>query len=159
MSGKDFIAAVLIVFLSLWSMLYLETNLKNYFMLELLVILLLVIVFSGVLYAILTEKEWAWNAAAALFFAAMINSVFLYFGTRSAAPFFVALFSNLAGLVLAGSNAVKVEPINNSYKERNEIKDASETYDLEFDSLFDKSVENARKKSAKSRGKKTKKKR
>jgi hypothetical protein len=156
MGGKDFIAAVLIVFLSLWSMLYLETSLKSYFMPELLIILVFLIVSTGILYSILTGKEWAWNAAAVFFFAAIVNSILLYFGTKSLTPFLVALFSNLAGLALAGSNAVKIEPISNSlYEEKNEIFDALETYDLQTDNLFDNPK--ARKKSAKKSGGKKKK--
>ena len=157
MGGKDFIAAVLIVFLSLWSALYLETSLKSYFVLELFVIVILLIVSAGILYAIFTGKTWAWNASAVFFLAGLINSIFLYFGTRSVSPFLIALFSNLAGLALAGSNSFNAEPVNNSYGEKNELFASLEPYNLDTDSLLDKPVKKARKKSVKKSGGKKKK--
>ncbi|MBN2111962.1 hypothetical protein JW707_02570 [Candidatus Woesearchaeota archaeon] len=160
MGGKDFIAVVLIVFLSLWSMLYLETSLENYFMLELLVLVLFLIISTGILYSIFVKKEWAWGAAAVYFAAAVVNSVFLYFGTKSLTPFLVALLSNIAGIALAGSTMSGIkEPAKNSYMERSEIPDAFEEYDLEADSILDSHEQNARKKGAKKSGGKKKKKR
>ncbi len=67
MRGMDFIGIVLLFFLSLWGALYLEAAMGPYFLFELFVILLLIIVSIGILYAILSNKKWAWHTATAFF--------------------------------------------------------------------------------------------
>ena len=109
MGWRDFIAVVLIVFLSLWGMLYLESDLVEYFLLELFVILLLVIIASGILYGIATGKDWAWSAMTAFFAFALINTVIVFMATRNTTPFVLALFVNIAGFVLCAARAVSFE--------------------------------------------------
>jgi hypothetical protein len=111
MGWRDFIAVVLIVFLSLWGMLYLEADLARYFLLELFVILLLVIIASGILYGIATEKDWAWSAMTAFFAFALINTVLVFMATRNTTPFFLTLFVNIVGFILCAARAVKLEVI------------------------------------------------
>ncbi len=111
MDGKDFIAVVLVVFLSLWGMLYLEADLVEYFLLELFVILLLVIIASGILYGIATEKDWAWSAMTAFFAFALINTVLVFMATRNTTPFFLTLFVNIVGFTLCAARAVNLEVI------------------------------------------------
>ncbi len=114
MDGKDFIAVVLIVFLSLWGMLYLEADLVEYFLLELFVILLLVIIASGILYGIATEKDWAWSAMTAFFAFALVNTVIVFMATRNTTPFFLTLFVNIVGFTLCAARAVSLEVIPGS---------------------------------------------
>lgn len=111
MDRKDFLAMVLIVFLSLWGMLYLESDLAEHFLLELFVILLFIIIASGILYSLGSEKDWAWSAMTAFFAFAMINTVLVFAATRSMTPFVLTLFVNLAGFAVCAARAVKLEVI------------------------------------------------
>lgn len=147
MGNKDFVASVLIVFLSLWSMLYLETSLENYFFFELFILLLMIILFTGALYGIASKKEWAWKLSFALFIAGSLNSFLLYAETRLTMPFFVALLSNFAGISLSAPKAF-LEEKTNSYTGEKRFVNASENYDLDTDALLGKK--------RKSRGKKKK---
>jgi len=109
MDRKDFIGIVLVVFLSLWGMLYLEADLASYFMEELFVILIFTIISIGLLYGIATEKDWAWSAMTAFFAFAAINTVIVYLATGNATPFLLTLFVNIAGFGVCGANAVNFE--------------------------------------------------
>ncbi len=103
MGGKEFIAWVMVVFLSLWSALYLETGLENYFVLELFVILLLIIISVGILYSLAAGKEWVWGALLIFFAVSIINSILVYLEAGNTTPFMLALFVNIAGIIMAVS--------------------------------------------------------
>ena len=109
MEWKDFIAVVLVVFLSLWGMLYLESDLTSFFMLELLAILLFIIIASGILYGVASEKDWAWSALTAFFALASINTVLVFLLTKNTTPFMLTLFVNIIGFAGCGAKAVNFE--------------------------------------------------
>ncbi len=111
MDWRDFIAMVLIVFLSLWGMLYLESDLAGYFLLELFIILLFIIIASGILYGLGSGKDWAWSAMTAFFAFALINTVIVFAATRNMTPFVLTVFVNLAGFAVCAARAVNLEVI------------------------------------------------
>ena len=104
MKGMDFIGIVLLFFLSLWSALYIESAMDKFFLLELFVILLLIIVCFGIIYAMFSGRKWAWHSAAGFFLIALVNCVFVFYFTRDKIPFAVCLFVNAAGF---GTSIVK----------------------------------------------------
>lgn len=174
MDGRDFIAAVLIVFLSLWGALYLETGLANYFVLELFVILLLTITASGILYGIAAEKDWAWPTLAAFFLLALVNCTLIYLEARNTTPFVITSFVNLAGFAVGVSMALKTGPAKSrqlpelqpepevyeaeTYEE-NDLTQDLETYEIEPEALVQKKEGKKTAKKRKTAGKKKSKKR
>jgi len=109
MEWRDFIAVVLVVFLSLWGMLYLESDLTSFFMLELLIIFLFIIVSLGILYGLASEQDWAWSAMTAFFAFAAINTVLIFLLTKNTTPFMLTLFVNVIGFALCGAKAFNLE--------------------------------------------------
>jgi len=148
MEGKDFIAMVLIAFLSLWGTLYLETDLKDYFVPELFVILLLIIVAVGIFYGIAAGKDWAWPSLALFFLIAAANCVLIYIAAGNTTPFTVTACINLVGFVVAVSRSVshgfaKIEELpalpplppapEQDEQEEGDLMNSLETYEVEPD--------------------------
>jgi len=104
MRGRDIIGIVLVTFLCLWGTLYLETGMQEFFVLELFIILLMIIVSAGIFYGAALEKQWAWKSAFAFFIFSALNCTFVYLLTRDFVPYAVALLSSVAGI---GASALK----------------------------------------------------
>lgn len=165
MEAKDFITALVVVFLSLWGALYLETGLSAYFVLELFVILLLVLAATGILYGIASGKEWGWHALFAFFIVSIINSTAVYSSAKSVTPFALTLLANFGGILFIVSRKPgRFSPEEQGYKgtrlyhlDESDLVNHLETYEI-GDSYAAKTGKTAGRKSRKSPKKKAKKK-
>ncbi len=122
MGGKDFIAVLVLAFLSLWLAVYLETGLESYFVLELFVILLLIILSTGIFYGIVSGKKWAWHALSFFFLAVLINCTLVYIATSNKPIFFFASFINLAGFIVGASRAIRTRGVDNQNNKQSQIE-------------------------------------
>lgn len=105
MRGRDIIGIVLVTFLCLWGTLYLETGMQEFFVLELFIILLMIIVSAGIFYGAALEKKWAWKSAFAFFIFAALNCTFVYLFTGNLVPYAVAFLSSVAGIGASAINS------------------------------------------------------
>ena len=99
--GGNIIWTTILMFLSLWGAVYLETGMQQYFLTEMLLIGLLVLV--GVLAVMLLaqHKRDGWKVTALFFGAALVNMLLVYSLVRGGVGIVVVGIINLMGLVLS----------------------------------------------------------
>jgi hypothetical protein len=104
MNGEYFRITLMIMFLSFLGTVYLEPALKNFHMVELLVIIVGLIFAFLVLYGIATGKRWAWPAATIFFSLALINTSLIWAYHTLSAALIGTYFFEIIGLLLAFAN-------------------------------------------------------
>lgn len=94
------ISTILLLGLSLFTALILETKMSAGFTAELIIILLSIIFMAGVIFGLWIDAEWAYPLASILFAAGLANLAWLFYHTHSFLAFAFGLLVNVAGLVL-----------------------------------------------------------
>ncbi len=96
---KSFVITIL-VGLSLFTALMLESRMTANFAIELVLILIGAILMTGIIFGFWIEEPWAYPLTTILFAAALVNLVWLFFSTSSFLTFAFGLLVNVAGLVM-----------------------------------------------------------
>jgi hypothetical protein len=98
MGNGRFLIVTILLGLNLLISLFLETKLKTYFGLELVLVLLGIILSALVLGSISRKESWSWPSATVLFAALLGNLVFLFLQTRTFLLFIVGVVLTVVGL-------------------------------------------------------------
>jgi len=96
---KSFVITIL-VGLSLFTALMLESRMTANFAIELVLILIGAILMTGIIFGFWIEEPWAYPLTTILFATALVNLVWLFFSTSSFLTFAFGLLVNVAGLVM-----------------------------------------------------------
>ncbi len=96
---KPFIITILIG-LSLFNALMLESRMGANFALELVLILIGAILMAGIIFGLWIEELWAYPLTMIVFAAALINLAWLFYSTQAFLTFAFGLLVNVAGLVI-----------------------------------------------------------
>lgn len=104
------IVVTLLLGLSLFTALFLETKMATGHAAELVLVLVGIILSSGVLFGMWTGAEWTYNLALLIFAASLANLVFLLVSTQAFLTFTFGLLVNVSGLLMCLINAE--EPFN-----------------------------------------------
>ena len=100
---KSFIVTILIG-LSLFTALMLESHMTANFAIELVLILIGSILMTGIIFGFWIEEPWAFPLTTILFAAALINLAWLFYSTNAFLAFAFGLLVNVAGLVMCLAN-------------------------------------------------------
>ncbi len=103
MGGKRIIAITILIFLSLWGAVYLETSMKSNFFAELFIVAVMVIGGFGIVLSISEGMEIGLHGALVFFAAAMLNTIFLYYASQSLLPSMLTMLVNMAGFTVSFS--------------------------------------------------------
>ncbi len=96
---KSFVITILLG-LSLFTALMLESNMTANFAVELVLILIGTILMAGIIFGFWIEEPWAYPLTTILFAAAMVNLVWAFISTNAFLTFAFGLLVNVAGLVM-----------------------------------------------------------
>ncbi len=101
MEGMKVFITIILVALSLFTALILESRMTNGAILQLFVILAGAIFTAAILFGLWIEEPWAYPLAMVFFAASMANLVWLFSSTKVFLTFAFGLLVNVAGLVMA----------------------------------------------------------
>jgi hypothetical protein len=96
---KPFVITILLG-LSLFTALMLESRMTEYFALELVLILIGSILMAGIIFGLWIEEPWAYPLTMIVFAAALINLAWMFYSTKAFLTFAFGLLVNVAGLVM-----------------------------------------------------------
>jgi uncharacterized membrane protein len=96
---KSFVITILLG-LSFFTALMLESNMGTHFAIELVLILIGTILMAGIIFGFWIEEPWAYPLTTIVFAAALINLVWLFYSTNAFLTFAFGLLVNVAGLVM-----------------------------------------------------------
>ena len=95
------IAILILLILNLMAAIFLQTKLANYFNLELIFVILLIIIGIILLIGIGLNARWVWPITTLYFAASMANLLFLFLSTDAIITFLGGIFVNLIGMMIA----------------------------------------------------------
>jgi len=100
MKGAKVFTTVILLGLSLFTALLLESRMGAGFIGELVAVLIGVILSLGLLFGLWTDADWTYSLATVIFAAALGNLLFLFVSTKAFLVFAFGLIVNIAGLVI-----------------------------------------------------------
>lgn len=98
--GTKNIVTILLIGLSLFTALILETKMSTHYTAELVIILIGLIFLAGVIFGLWIDAEWAYPLASVMFAVGLANLIWLFSATGAFLPFAFGLIVNVAGLVM-----------------------------------------------------------
>jgi len=102
--------AIILLGLSLFSALLLESRLHTHYTLELVLIVIGIILTFGILFGLWIDEPWAFPLGTILFSAAVVNIVWMFKLTNSFIPSAFALLVNIAGIVICIASMERPTP-------------------------------------------------
>jgi len=98
--GLKNLVTILLLGLSLFVALMLETRMTDGVVIEMIIILAGVVLMGAIILGMWVEAEWAYPLASIFFAASLANLAWLFYNTGAFLPFAFGLIVNIAGLVM-----------------------------------------------------------
>ncbi len=95
------IATLILLVLNIAAAIFLQTKLIDYYTLEAVFIILLIIIGVILLVGIGVKAGWIWPVTTLYFSASLANLLFLFLSTNAIITFILAVFVNLVGMMIA----------------------------------------------------------
>jgi len=102
--------AIILLGLSLFSALLLESRMQTHYILELVLIVIGIILTFGILFGLWIDEPWAFPLSTILFSASVVNIVWMFKLTNSFIVSAFALLVNIAGVVICIASMERPTP-------------------------------------------------